>query len=65
MSKLSAIDTGERDRALGVLEKVRGELRELQLRQTELQVRLKLQQEKTDRLEGENKRAVGEVLLQE
>jgi len=56
VSKLSAIDTGERDRALGDLEKVRGELRELQLRQTELQVRLKLQQEKIDRLEGENKR---------
>jgi len=56
VSKLSAIDTGERDRALGDLEKVRGELRELQLRHTELQVRLKLQQEKIDKLEGENKR---------
>ena len=56
MSKLSAIDTGERDRALGDLEKVRGELRDLQLRHTELQVWLKLQQEKIDRLEGDNKR---------
>jgi len=56
VSKLSAIDTGERDRALGDLEKVKGELRELQLRHTELQVRLKLQQEKIDRLEGDNKR---------
>ena len=50
VSKLSALDTGERD-----VEKVRGELRELQLRQTGLQVRPKLQQEIIERLEGENK----------
>eukprot|EP00092_Neocalanus_flemingeri_P015682 GFUD01016976.1.p1 GENE.GFUD01016976.1~~GFUD01016976.1.p1 ORF type:complete len:694 (+),score=255.48 GFUD01016976.1:36-2117(+) len=56
VSKLAAIDTSERDRAVGDLEKVRGELRELQLRQTELQVRLKLQQEKIDKLEGDNRR---------
>jgi len=56
VSKLAAIDTSERDRALGDLEKVKGELRELQLRHTELQVRLKLQQEKIDRTESENKR---------
>jgi len=56
VSKLAAIDTSERDRALGDLEKVKGELRELQLRHTELQVRLKLQQEKIDKLEGENRR---------
>merc|ERR1712096_73730 len=43
VSKLAAIDTSERDRAVGDLEKVKGELRELQLRHTELQVRLKLQ----------------------
>ena len=35
---------------------MRGELRELQLRQTELKVKLKMQVEKIDRLEGENKR---------
>jgi len=56
VSKLAAIDTSERDRALADLEKVRGELRELQLRHTELQVRLKLQQEKIDKVEGENRR---------
>jgi len=56
VSKLAAIDTSERDRAVGDLEKVKGELRELQLRHTELQVRLKLQQEKIDKLDGDNRR---------
>jgi len=56
VSKLAAIDTSERDRAVGDLEKVKGELRELQLRHTELQVRLKLQQEKIEKTEKENKR---------
>ena len=38
------------------MEKVRGKLRELQLRQPGLQVRLKLQQEIIETLEGENKK---------
>ena len=56
MSKLSAIDTEERERVLGDLGKVKGKLRDLQLSQTEGKVMLKLQLEKIDRLEGENKR---------
>jgi len=52
VAKLTAIDTGEKDRALADLEKTKIELRELQLRYTELQVRLKLQQEKMSRLEA-------------
>ena len=56
VSILSAIDIEKRDRALGDLGKVRGKLKDLQLSQTEMKLRLKLQQEKIDRLEGENKR---------
>ena len=37
------------------LETVRTELREVELKQTELQVRLKLQQEKISQLENENR----------
>ena len=55
MSKLAAIDTSERDRALLELEKERTEMRETQLRLTELNVRLKLQQDKIDQLEAENR----------
>ena len=56
VNKLSAIDTEERERVLGDLGKVKGKLRDLQLSQTEGKVMLKLQLEKIDRLEGENKR---------
>ena len=56
MSKLAAIDTSERDRALLELEKERTEMREAQLRLTELNVRLKLQQEKIEQLESDNRR---------
>ena len=37
------------------LETVRTELREVELKQTELKVRLKLQQEKISQLENENR----------
>ena len=37
------------------LEMVRTELREVELKQTELKVRLKLQQEKISQLENENR----------
>ena len=56
VSKLAAIDTSERDRALKELETVRTELREVQLRETEVNVRLKLQQEKIDQLETDIRR---------
>ena len=55
MAKLAAIDTSERDRALLELEKERTEGREARLRLTELNVRLKLQQNKIDQLESENR----------
>ena len=55
MAKLAAIDTSERDRALLELEKERTEMRETQLRLTELNVRLKLQQEKIAQLELDNR----------
>ena len=60
VSILSAIDIEKRDRALGDLGKVRGKLKDLQLSQTEMKLRLKLQQEKIDRLEGENKGFCGD-----
>lgn len=50
VAKLKAIDTSEKDRALLNLEKTKVELRELQLRHTELQVRLQLQSEQVDKL---------------
>jgi len=52
VSRLAALDTGERDRALQELEVVRGQLREAQLRETELQVRLQLQGQQIERLKG-------------
>ena len=55
VAKLAAIDTSERDRALLELEKERTEMRETQLRLTELNVRLKLQQEKIAQLELDNR----------
>ena len=55
MAKLAAIDTSERDRALLELEKERTEGREARLRLTELNVRLKLQQNKIDQLESDNR----------
>ena len=55
MAKLAAIDTGERDRALMELEKERTEMREVKLRVTELNVRLKLQQDKIEQLESDNR----------
>ena len=55
VAKLAAIDTGERDRALMELEKERTEMREVKLRVTELNVRLKLQQDKIDQLESDNR----------
>ena len=55
MSRLAAIDTSERDRAVTELESVRTQLRELELRHTELGVRLKLQQERIGHLENENR----------
>ena len=55
VAKLAAIDTGERDRALMELEKERTELREVKLRVTELNVRLKLQQDKIEQLESDNR----------
>ena len=55
VSKLAAIDTSERDRALLELEKERTEGREARLRLTELDVRLKLQQNKIDQLESDNR----------
>ena len=55
VSKLAAIDTSERDRALLDLEKEMAEKREVQLRLTELNVRLKLQQDKIQQLESDNR----------
>ena len=55
VSRLAAIDTSERDRAVTELESVRTQLRELELRHTELGVRLKLQQERIGHLENENR----------
>ena len=55
VAKLAAIDTSERDRALLELEKERSDMRELQLRHTELNVRLKLQQERIQQLETDNR----------
>ena len=55
VAKLAAIDTGERDRALLELEKERTDMREVKLSLTELNVRLKLQQDKIDQLEAENR----------
>merc|ERR1719418_487927 len=56
VSRLAAIDTSERDRALMDLDTVRTELRTLQLAHTEMAVRLKLQQEKIEILENDNRR---------
>lgn len=55
VAKLAAIDTSERDRALLELEKERTEMRELQLRHTELNVRLQLQTERIEQLEADNR----------
>ena len=55
VSRLAAIDTSERDRALMDLDTVRTELRTLQLAHTEMAVRLKLQQEKIEVLENDNR----------
>ena len=55
MSRLAAIDTSERDRAVAELENARTQLRELEMRHTELGVRCKLQQEKIGQLECENR----------
>ena len=55
VAKLAAIDTSERDRALLELEKERTEMRELQLRHTELNVRLQLQKERIEQLEADNR----------
>ena len=55
VAKLAAIDTSERDRALLELEKERTEMRELQLRHTELNVRLQLQKERIEQLETDNR----------
>ena len=52
VARLAALDTGERDRALADLEKTRVTLREAQLRETELQVRLQQQQELIEQLRG-------------
>jgi len=52
VARLAALDTGERDRALAELEKTKVELRELQLRETELQVRLQQQAALIARLGG-------------
>jgi len=56
VSRLAAIDTSERDRALTELETARTQLRELEMRHTELEVRSKLQQEKIGQLENDNRR---------
>jgi len=56
VAKLKAIDTSEKDRALHNLELTKVELRELQLRHTELQVRLQLQSEQVDKLSLDIKR---------
>ena len=55
VSRLAAIDTSERDRAVAELENARTQLRELEMRHTELGVRCKLQQEKIGQLETENR----------
>lgn len=55
VSRLAAIDTSERDRAVAELENARTQLRELEMRHTELGVRCKLQQEKIGQLESENR----------
>ena len=55
VSRLAAIDTSERDRALTELETARTQLRELEMRHTELEVRSKLQQEKIGQLENDNR----------
>ena len=55
VAKLAAIDTSERDRALLELEKERTDKRELELRHTELNVRLQLQQERIEQLESDNR----------
>ena len=52
VAKLAAIDTSERDRAIQDLETTRSQLRELEMRHTELSVRSKMQQEKIDQLEA-------------
>jgi len=52
VARLAALDTGERDRALADLEKTKIELRELQLRESELQVRLQQQAALIARLGG-------------
>jgi len=51
VSRLAAVDTAERDRAVAELQQSRAEQRELELRHSELQVRLQLQQEQIQRLE--------------
>jgi len=56
IAKLKAIDTSEKDRALQNLELTKVELRELQLRHTELQVRLQLQSEQMDKMTLQIKR---------
>jgi hypothetical protein len=50
VARLAALDTGERDRALAGLEAAQVALREAQLRETELQVRLQLQGDQIARL---------------
>jgi len=60
IAKLKAIDTSEKDRALLNLKKTKSELQDLQLRHTQMQVRLQLQLKHVDKLSQDIKRFRGE-----